>query len=145
MTTATAAPTAYVRIIATTPLYGATCDRCPHWLGQVTTDQDAHMWDVRSHAATHPDPTAGARWKPGSVAPRPATRGKEVGQVPIYAVHCDECPGYHGRGSTDRDQAAGYLALHEAVHAAHQRMRREPSRETVAAHRAAAQADPGWW
>jgi hypothetical protein len=144
-TTATAAPTVYVRIAATTPLYGATCDRCPHWLGLVTTDRDAHMWDVQLHAAKHPDPTAGARWTPDSVAPRPATRGEEVGQVPVYNVQCDECPDYHGRGGTDRGQVAEYVALHEAVHTAHRRMRSELSYEAIAAHRAAVQADPGRW
>ncbi|KUF20159.1 hypothetical protein [Streptomyces silvensis] len=137
------APAVYLRIVGSTPLYGATCDRCPHWTGQVTADLDAHKWDVWAHAATHPDPAAGARWKPGAPPYRPATRGQEVGSVPIYGVHCAECPNYQGRGSEDRDRVAQYVALHEAVHAACARLMAERSIEAVRAHQAAVQADPG--
>ncbi|MFE5847901.1 hypothetical protein ACFQ7N_40395 [Streptomyces niveus] len=143
---ATTVPTVYVRIVASAPLYGATCDRCPHWHGLITTDQEAHVLDVQDHARKHPDPMEGRPWTPGSVAPRRVTRGVEVGRVPVYGVHCDEChPGYHGRGSADRDQVARYVALHEAVHEASQRLRAGLSYEAIAAHRAAVQADPGRW
>ncbi|MGW5049432.1 hypothetical protein [Streptomyces griseoluteus] len=146
MTTATATPAIHVREVATTPLYGATCDRCPSWAGKVTDDRDAHMWDVRMHAAEHPDPNAGAPWTPGSVAPRPATRGHEIGEVPIYRVICDECPRYAGGGGTDRDRVTAYAELHRNVHTAYQRMRAQSfSSEAIAAHRAAVQADPGRW
>ncbi|RPK32376.1 hypothetical protein EES39_38480 [Streptomyces sp. ADI92-24] len=146
MITATTAPAVHVRTTATTPLYGATCDRCPSWVGEVTADREAHMWDVRIHAAKHPDPAAGARWTPGSVAPRPATRGQEVGEVPVYRVVCDECPGYEGAGRTDRDRVAAYAELHQDVHTAYQRMRAESfNPQAIAAHRAAVRADPGRW
>ncbi|MFE5867006.1 hypothetical protein ACFQ77_41595 [Streptomyces virginiae] len=144
MTTATT--TIHVRAVAATPLYGATCDLCPSWSGQVTEDLDAHMWDVRMHAARHPDPNAGALWTPGSIAPLPPTRGQEVGEVPVYRVICDECPGYEGAGGTDHGRVTAYAELHQTVHTAYQRMRAEYfASPTIADHRAAVQADPGRW
>lgn len=142
---ATTAPqfAVYGRIVGTTPLYHAVCDHCPQWLGPVTDDLDQHVWDVRRHAAQHPAPRARARWRPGSTAPRRATRGEEVGQVPIYRVVCDECPSYTGRGGTDREQLARYIALHIAVHEARDQVLAEGSIEAVRAHQAAVEADPG--
>ncbi|MFJ5645891.1 hypothetical protein [Streptomyces sp. NPDC093223] len=143
-TSAAPAFAVYGRIVDTTPLYHAVCDRCPKWLGPVTDDLAQHVWDVRQHAATHPAPPAPARWIPGSAAPRRDTRGEEVGQVPVYRVFCDECgPRYTGAGGTDRDQLARYIALHVAVHQAAYRVTTEGSVEAVRAHQAAAEADPG--
>jgi hypothetical protein len=143
--TTSAAPkfAVYGRIVDTTPLYHAVCDRCPKWLGPVTADLDQHVRDVRQHAAQHPAPPA--RWIPGSTAPRRATRGEEVGRVPLYRVICDDCPRYAGRGDTDRDQLARYIALHVAVHEAHHRVITEGSIEAVRVHQAAVDADPGRW
>ncbi|MEU9482013.1 hypothetical protein [Streptomyces sp. NPDC048191] len=142
-----AAPTfaVYARIVDTTPLYHVVCDHCPQWLGPVTDDFEQHVWDVRQHAAQHPAPPAHAWWLPGSTAPRRATRGEEVGQVPVYRVICDECPRYMGRGGTDREKLARYIALHVAVHEAHYRVVTEGTIEAVRAHQAAVEADPGHW
>ncbi|MDW8804329.1 hypothetical protein P1P68_05870 [Streptomyces scabiei] len=146
--TTTVAPTfaVYGRIVDTTPLYLAVCDHCPQWLGPVTDDLDQHVRDVRQHAATHPAPSAPVRWLPGSTAPRRATRGIEVGRVPVYRVICDECgPRYAGMGGTDRERLTQYIALHTAVHEAAYRVTTEGSIEAVRAHQAAVEADPSRW
>ncbi|MFH9439166.1 hypothetical protein [Streptomyces rochei] len=146
MTTSTAPAFAvYGRIVDTTPLYHAVCDHCPQWLGPVTADLDQHVRDVRQHAAQHPAPFAGARWVPGSIAPRRATRGEEVGRVPVYRVFCDECPQYTGWSGTDREEVARYVALHVAVHEARYRVVTEGTIQAVRAHQAAVDADPGRW
>ncbi|MEU6618565.1 hypothetical protein [Streptomyces parvus] len=142
----TTTPNIHIRPIATVPLYGGTCDLCPSWVGERTDDLDAHMEDVRAHARMHPNPTAGAPWTPGSVAPRPVTRGVEVGTALIYGVICDECPRYEGPASADRHRVDEYAELHRATHTAHQRLRAKGySSQAIAAHRAAVQADPGRW
>ncbi|QNS09502.1 hypothetical protein [Streptomyces xanthii] len=146
MTTSTVPAFAvYGRIVDTAPLYHVVCDHCPQWLGPVTDDFEQHAWDVRRHAAQHPAPSAGTRWIPGSTAPRRATRGEEVGRVPVYRVICDECPRYMGRGGTDREKLTQYIALHVAVHEAHYRVVTEGTIEAVRAHQAAVEADPGHW
>lgn len=133
----------YGHIVATTPLYQAVCDHCPLWLGPVTDCLDRHVQDVRSHAAQHPVPPA--RWISGMAAPRRATRGVEVGRVPVWRVICDECPRYVGVGGTDREQVLCNIALHVAVHEAHRRLVTEGTIEARRAHQAAVEADPGHW
>ncbi|MER7223407.1 hypothetical protein [Streptomyces rubradiris] len=134
----------YGRIVDSTPLYHVVCDRCPQWLGPVTANFEEHVRDLRKHRAQHPEPFAGARLIPGSPARRRATRSVEVGRVPVYGVICDECgPHYVGVVGTDREQLSRNIALHVAVHEAHNRVVTEGSMEAVRAHQAAVEADPG--